>query len=284
MPVRVVFFDLVGTLIRARSSIGAQYAAIARRFGIQADARALDRAFGTVLAEAATYALPDPAESDMTAREKRAWRAIVETVFAKAGFSDALGLASFDEYFEALFNHFATRDAWVVYPDVVPSLEELRIAGLRIGLISNFDSRIFPLLDRLGLAAAFTTVTIPAVACAAKPDPLIFRHALAAEGIPADEALYVGDSVAEDIVPARAAGLAAVLVDRGRGHAHADGMTRIESLNALGRLVAGTTLAAARTPRRNARRTAPRPPRAAPAGRAGGRARSRHGPRSRTGR
>jgi putative hydrolase of the HAD superfamily len=279
-----VFFDVVGTLIRARSSIGAQYASIARRFGIHADARALDRVFSTVLAQAATYAFPDPAESDMTAREKRAWRAIVETVFAKAGFTDALGSASFDEYFEALFDHFATRDAWVVYPDVVQSLEELRIAGLRIGLISNFDSRIFSLLDRLGLASAFTTVTIPAVACAAKPDPLIFHYALAAQGISADEALYVGDSVAEDIIPARAAGLAAVLIDRGRGHAHADGMIRIASLNGLCRLVVGTTLAAGRTPRRNARRTSPRPPRAAPAGRAGRRARSRRGPRSRTGR
>jgi FMN phosphatase YigB (HAD superfamily) len=96
MPVRVVFFDLVGTLIRARSSIGAQCAAIARRFGIHVDARALDRVFRTELAQAATYALPIR-RSDMTAREKRAWRAIVETVFAKAGFSDATGSASFDE-------------------------------------------------------------------------------------------------------------------------------------------------------------------------------------------
>ena len=44
---------------------------------------------------------------------------------------------------------------------------------------------------------------------AAKPDPAIFRHALAAHTITPADAVYVGDSVVEDILPARAAGMAA---------------------------------------------------------------------------
>jgi putative hydrolase of the HAD superfamily len=159
-----VFFDLVGTLIKAQSSIGAQYAGVARRFGIEADPNALDRVFSAVLARSPTFALPDPAEPDLARREKQAWRAIVRMVFVEAGYGWVPRSASFSEYFEALFAHFATCDAWVLYPDVIPALEELRRAGHRIGLISNFDSRVFPLLDRLGLASTLTSVTIPALA------------------------------------------------------------------------------------------------------------------------
>jgi len=230
-----VFFDLVGTLIEARGSIGTQYADVARRFGIKADAEALDRVLGTVLSRSPTFALPDPTEPDLASRERRAWRAIVGTAFAEAGYGEALASPSFREYFEALFAHFATRDAWMVYPDVIPALEELRRGGHRIGLISNFDNRVFPLLDRLGLA--FASVTIPALAGAAKPDPTIFRHALAVNGIAAGEALFVGDSVAEDILPARAAGLAVILIDRHGSSQAPEGVPRVPSLVELANLV-----------------------------------------------
>jgi putative hydrolase of the HAD superfamily len=245
--VDTVFFDLVGTLIQARRSIGTQYAEIAGHFGIEADAPALDRVFRAVLGRSPTFALPNPAEADVVGSEKRTWRAIVETVFLEAGCGMALRSASFDEYFEALFDHFATRDAWILYPDVIPSLGALRRGGRRIGLISNFDSRVFPLLDSLGLAPAFASVTIPGLAGAAKPDPAIFRHALAAHAIAPAEAVYVGDSVAEDILPARAAGMAAVLIDREAGSTQLGGVISIESLNGLEELVAGMSGARSRT-------------------------------------
>jgi putative hydrolase of the HAD superfamily len=233
----VVFFDLVGTLIRARTSIGSQYAEIAGGFGITADARALDRAFPAVLARSPTFALPDPDEADLPGREKRAWRAIVETVFREAGPPGASGSPGFDACFEELFRHFATRDAWDLYPDVVPALARLRRAGHRVGLISNFDSRVFPLLNRLGIASSLDSVTIPATAGVAKPDPEIFLRALAAHGAAAAEAICVGDSVDEDLVPARGLGMTAILIDRGGRRRAPQGVRRIRSLARLSPLV-----------------------------------------------
>jgi len=45
-----------------------------------------------------------------------------------------------------------------------------------------------------------------------KPDPAIFRAALAAIGVAPAEALYVGDLYDVDVVGARAAGMEAVLL------------------------------------------------------------------------
>ena len=241
-----VFFDLVGTLIGARGSIGTQYAQVAARFGITAAPDALDRVFGQVLSRFPAFALPDPADPDLAARAKEAWRAIVGAVFEDAGYGFARRSASFGAYFEALFTHFATRDAWTAFPDVQPALDRLRRAGHRLGLISNFDSRVFPLLDQLGLAASFTSVTIPALAGAAKPQPAIFHHALAAHAVAPADAVYVGDSLTEDVIPARDAGMTAILIDRdGRGSA-TPGEVRVRSLEELDGLL---KRAAARTRR-----------------------------------
>jgi FMN phosphatase YigB (HAD superfamily) len=49
---------------------------------------------------------------------------------------------------------------------------------------------------------------------AAKPAPAAFRRALTLAGVPAAEAVHVGDRVEEDVEGARAAGIAPVLVVR----------------------------------------------------------------------
>jgi len=46
-----------------------------------------------------------------------------------------------------------------------------------------------------------------------KPDPRIFRLALAQAGVPPSAAVYVGDLYSVDVVGARRAGLDAVLLD-----------------------------------------------------------------------
>jgi len=47
-----------------------------------------------------------------------------------------------------------------------------------------------------------------------KPAPEIFEHALGLAGVAAHEAMHIGDSLAEDVAGARAAGIEAVLINR----------------------------------------------------------------------
>jgi putative hydrolase of the HAD superfamily len=227
----MVMFDLVETLIRVRGSVGEQYSVVAGKFGIDLEARAVNRAFGPALGEA-----PPPlaagTEDEVAAREKAFWRDLVATIVARAR-REPVRPETFEPYFEALYDHFATAAAWEAYPDTAPALARLKGSGRLVALLTNYDTRVFRLLESLGLGAAFDSVTIPSLAGAAKPSSAIFERALARHGLSAAHAVHVGDSVDEDVKAAEAAGLRGVLLDRGGRLAGASVRCRIESLDEL---------------------------------------------------
>jgi putative hydrolase of the HAD superfamily len=102
---------------------------------------------------------------------------------------------------------------WICDPDAPVLLAALNESGLELGVISNFDHRIYAILDALELARHFDSITISSEAGYAKPAPEIFRIALERHSLPAQQALHVGDSEPLDVVGARAAGMAVVLID-----------------------------------------------------------------------
>ena len=92
------------------------------------------------------------------------------------------------------------------------SLQRLRDAGLRLGVVSNSDGRVEQALQAAGLRGYFDVVVDSALVGVEKPDPRIFYAALDALGVSPGEALYVGDLYEVDVVGARAAGMEAVLL------------------------------------------------------------------------
>ncbi len=92
------------------------------------------------------------------------------------------------------------------------ALDRLRAGGLRLGVVSNADGRVEEALIAAGLRDCFEVVLDSALVGVEKPDPAIFRAALAALGVAPAEALYVGDLYDVDVVGARAAGMEAVLL------------------------------------------------------------------------
>jgi putative hydrolase of the HAD superfamily len=103
------------------------------------------------------------------------------------------------------------------FPDAEPALEELRALGLRLVCVSNWDISLPEVLERCGLAGMLDGIVTSAEAGARKPDPAILARGLELAGCSAPEALYVGDTPAEDLSAARAAGVPALLVDRAGG-------------------------------------------------------------------
>ena len=99
-------------------------------------------------------------------------------------------------------------------PDALPALDALAGAGLRLGVVSNWDCGLQEVLDGLGVGDRFEAVSVSAVVGAAKPDPAIFLDALDTLGIPPERALHCGDHPRYDCAGAAAAGVRAVLVDR----------------------------------------------------------------------
>jgi putative hydrolase of the HAD superfamily len=103
------------------------------------------------------------------------------------------------------------------YPDAEPALSELRSRGLRLVCVSNWDISLPDVLARCGLMDAVEGVVSSAGVGARKPDPAIFEAALEVAGVPAPEALHVGDAADEDVAGARAAGIRVLLLDREGG-------------------------------------------------------------------
>jgi HAD superfamily hydrolase (TIGR01549 family) len=112
------------------------------------------------------------------------------------------------------------------FSDTQPALAELRRLGLRLVCVSNWDCSLPDVLARCGLAGFLDGVVASAVVGARKPDPAIFAAALEVAGCEPSEALHVGDTPAEDVDGARAAGIRALLIGR-------DGGGDIESLAAI---------------------------------------------------
>ena len=121
---------------------------------------------------------------------------------------------------------------YVVFDDVLPTLDELASRGVGCAVVSNWDCSLTGVLAQLGILGRFATVGVSAVLGARKPDPRIFSHALAMLGHAPDQVIHVGDDVERDIRGARAAGLRAVLIDRS-GRGTDDDVERITSLRGL---------------------------------------------------
>lgn len=110
--------------------------------------------------------------------------------------------------------HYLDPANFVVQGDVLPCLEELAAAGLRLAVVSNWSAQLPNLLAGLRLAPWFELILASASFGRSKPDPAIFREALRRLDLPASEVLHVGDHPVNDLAGARRAGLSALWLRR----------------------------------------------------------------------
>ncbi len=207
----VVFFDVGDTLIRAHPSWAGVYHEGLLEVGIDVSEEDLERA---LLEETKA----DPwwlSEEPFEATEESSYARIVEfdsAVLRRVGHSDLN-----DDAFRRIEDAFARRTAWHVFPDVLPALDALRAAGIRMGVISNFVWGGVELIHDLGLAKHFDALTVSARVGFQKPHEGIFKHALDALRVAPERAMHIGDSYRADVFGARRMGIRPVLIDRHGG-------------------------------------------------------------------
>lgn len=109
---------------------------------------------------------------------------------------------------------FGTAAAWRVFPEVPEVLDGLRRRGFRLGVLSNFDSRLANIFRGHGLDRWFEVMVISSQVGADKPHPEIFRHAAGRAGLHPSDCLHVGDQEVLDRAAAEGAGLHARRIDR----------------------------------------------------------------------
>jgi putative hydrolase of the HAD superfamily len=201
MTLRAVLFDVDFTLVRPGPELGPEgYRRRGEQFGLRLDPARYEAARDAALADLKRH--PE------LEHDEEIWVAFTERIVRGMG----------GEGDRARECAVAVEKAWEehanfdLYEDALPVLDEIRGAGLKIGLVSNGarDLEAFVVHHGLVVDAAIGSRAHGKI----KPHETIFRAALAALGVEPEEAAMVGDSLADDVEGARALGMRAVLVDR----------------------------------------------------------------------
>lgn len=203
-PPRAVLLDALGTLVELDDPVDGLVGALAdRRITVTPDAAA-----AALRAEIAYYRAHHDGARDEPSLETLRDRCA--EVF-RAALPPAGAAADPRVVRDALLTGLRFR----AFAEVPAVLAALRSAGARIVVVSNWDVSLHGVLRDTGLAGLVDAVLTSAEEGVAKPDPELFRRALAvAGGVAPREALHAGDDLEADIGGAHAAGIPAVLVDR----------------------------------------------------------------------
>jgi putative hydrolase of the HAD superfamily len=226
VELQAVFFDAGETLLHPHPSFPELLSATLAREGIEVPPERI-RSNVHVLTDRFHRAARDGELWSTSKERSRAfWRSVYGLLLAQFGLD--LG----DRLAALLYSTFTDPDNYRLFPDVLPALDRLRMDGLTMGLVSNFEPWLGDLLTRLGVADYLDVRVISGVEGVEKPDPAIFRLALARAMVPAGASAYVGDNPFFDVDPAVAVGMRGVLLDRRNRHPDHLGI-RITSLTDL---------------------------------------------------
>ena len=232
--VKAVFFDFYDTLCTWGQPLIVRLQKIADRYGFEIDAARYAAARENLYAEASgsdptTHALLETMQE------------IIESYYE---FVKALGVQEHVEQmtWELLQSEHSlfAANAATLYEDTVPTLQHLRDVGLRLAIVSNWDTPLDPLTERLGIAHYFDIIVAShdARVRSAKPDPHIFNYTLAAIGVSAEERFMLGILTKRTSVGQKMRG-SVQYSSTEMAHKPADGHETIRNLSELPALLSG---------------------------------------------
>jgi putative hydrolase of the HAD superfamily len=213
-----VLFDVDFTLARPGPELGPQgYVRAGERHGLRLEQGRYDAARHAARADLRRH--PEFMHDD------EIWFRFTERIVRGMGGDADSAYACAVEITRAWERH----ENFEIYEDVPDAFAALRSAGLRIGLVSNSarDVREFARHHGLEVDAGISSFHHGRT----KPHASIFRAVLDLLGVESDEAVMVGDTIADDIEGAQALGMRAILVDREGVNPEFE--PRIEVLNEL---------------------------------------------------
>jgi putative hydrolase of the HAD superfamily len=203
---RALLFDALGTLLALEPPAPRLRAELERRCGVVVSETEAERA---LVAEIAYYRAHMGDGRDQASLLDLRGRC-AEVLRSALPDSPRLAAVTHDQITDVLLASLRFR----AFPDARPAIEMARRRRLRIAVVSNWDVSLPVVLATVGLGDGLDAVLTSAGVGRRKPDPAIFTAALERLGVPAADAIHVGDSFVEDIEGARAAGLRAVLIRR----------------------------------------------------------------------
>jgi len=184
-----LLIDAAGTLLRPAAPIAETYSTFAQRFGSSVSLATVRERFPLAMRQ----------HRALRAKE-RTWWSYWHAVVSEATGVDDPALT------HALWQHYDSQSAWLLTDGAAECLTAVRDAGIRVGILSNWDIRLRSMLERWpGLVV--DTIVVSAEEGIEKPDRAIFALACTRLNTDPSATVMVGDSWTHDVEGARAAGL-----------------------------------------------------------------------------
>ena len=226
MRFEAVFFDAGETLIHPHPTFADLFSRILRREGFDVGPEIIKDRIHVVFDRFREAARTKELWTTTPEKSRLFWHDVYAIFFRETGIPDSDGLI------DTVYREFTDLANYSLFDDVVPVLGKLRDAGLKLGVVSNFEEWLERLLDQLGVSAFFDVRVISGVEGLEKPDPRIFELAMDRAHVTPERSVYVGDNPEFDVDPAAAAGMFPVLLDRRERFSDASA-TRITTLDEL---------------------------------------------------
>ncbi|CAI5479083.1 unnamed protein product [Closterium sp. Yama58-4] len=194
---RALLVDAMGTLIDTSEPEHKVYETVGQKYGVSLSAEEILRRYRTAYSKPWRGALRYEGEA------LPFWHHII---------SESTGCSN-PSYAEELHGYYATQTAWRLSdPHAHEAFAAIRQAGIKVAVVSNFDSRLRSVLQSLGCLNCFDAVAVSAEVRAEKPCGKIFHAACDMLNVRPDEVVHVGDSWKNDIGGAKAAGCGGALL------------------------------------------------------------------------
>ena len=221
-----IFFDAGNTLLTVYPSVAHIYSDAAAEFGLNVRMEVIEESFKELWVRNAPL-VSNEGHRLSYEKERDWWKFLVREVFRE--YLDAM---DFEQFFEHLYHRFEDVESWRLYEDVLAVLSDLKERGYTLAIVSNWDSRLPSLCDRLGITSFFHTVVVSSLVGYEKPHPHIFQIALQQTGLSADQVMYIGDDPFLDYQAARKIGIQSLHLDRNnRFPEHPHRITSLIELN-----------------------------------------------------
>ncbi|GJP37491.1 hypothetical protein CLOM_g21889 [Closterium sp. NIES-68] len=194
---RALLVDAAGTLVEPSEPVTKVYASVGRKYGVSYSEDEILQRY--------RHAYVQPWRKSILRYEDDArpfWQYVV---------SESTG-CSHPDYLEELYQYYTTKEAWrLTDPHAKEAFCAIRDAGVKIAVVSNFDTRLRTVLKELDCHDWFDAIAVSAEVQAEKPNPVIFHSACDLVGVDPHHAVHVGDDRRNDLWGARDAGCSAWL-------------------------------------------------------------------------